>query len=85
MSLIKITPETFATEYQRDENGTILLDADGNPIYDDRLVLSDFKPYRLYDFENQQNENRKEILLVDRDYLNQITKEFEQLIRDLDV
>ena len=65
--------------------GTILKTEENNRISVERVIPPNFKPYRIYELEQQKNENKREILLVDRDYLNQITKEFEQLIRDLDV
>jgi hypothetical protein len=67
MSLIKISPETYEK---------LILKPNGSQI------ASKFKPYRLYDLETQVNENKKEILLVDKDYLEQISKEFERLIKE---
>ena len=85
MALVKITPETLKTIYLRTEDGTILKTEENNRISVEIVIPPNFKPYRIYELEQQKNENKREILLVDRDYLNQITKEFEQLIRDLDV
>jgi hypothetical protein len=80
--IIKISPETLRTLYLRKEDNEILRTEFGNRIWIDRIVPENFKPVRLYDIENQINENKREILLVDSIYLNQISKEFNRLINE---
>lgn len=82
MTLVKISPETFNTIYRKDDNGNILRNENGDELFSSRIIPENFKPYRLYDLENQLNENKREILLVDREYAEQIVKEFKRLISD---
>jgi hypothetical protein len=39
---------------------------------------SNMKKVRIYEYERQQNENKREILLIDKIYKNQIAKEFKE-------
>ena len=39
-------------------------------------------PYRIYDFEHDTNENRREIKLIDKRYIDQITKEFKGIMNE---
>ena len=46
------------------------------------IVKLAWKPWKVYDQELAENENKKEIFLVDRGYLPQITSEFARKIRN---
>jgi len=81
VDVVKITPESFRTLYLRAEDGTILQTENGKRIVIRRIVPEEWKPVRVYDFERELNENKKEIFLVDRDYYKQIEKEFRKLIK----
>lgn len=81
VEVVKITPESFETLYLRAEDGTIIQTENGRRIIIRRIVPADWKPVRIYDYERELNENKKEILLVDRDFYKQIDKEFRKLIR----
>jgi hypothetical protein len=51
---------------------------------DSRLVQDrpeDWIPIRVYEYENQINENKREIFLVDKLYRNQIVEEFRRALR----
>lgn len=81
VDVVKITPESFRTLYLRAEDGTILQTENGKRIIIRRIIPEEWQPVRVYDFESELNENKKEIFLVDRDYYKQIDKEFRKLIK----
>lgn len=65
---IKVSPDSFPT----------LVNEQSEVI--GRSVPIDWTPMRLYDYENIQNENRREIVVVERRYYEQINEEFKELI-----
>jgi hypothetical protein len=79
--IIRISPESFRTFFLRKENGEILLSEDGRRIVVKRIIPPEWKPVRLYDYENQMNENKREIVLIDKIYRNQIIEEFRRSIQ----
>ena len=81
VDVVKITPESFRTLYLRAEDGTIIKTENGKRIIIKRVIPEEWFPVNVYDYEKELNENKKEILLVDRDYYKQIDKEFRKLIR----
>lgn len=78
---IKINPESFETLYLRAEDGTILTTESGRRIIIQRIIPSGWKPVRIYEYEQQLNDNKREIKLVDRNYLEQVDREFRRLIK----
>lgn len=80
IELIRMSPETLRTLFLRSEDGQILLTESGRRIIIRQIVPEDFIPIRLYDYEKQQNDNKREIRLVDRVYRNQIVEEFKRSI-----
>lgn len=74
---IILSPESFRTLYLRAENNLILTTESGRRIIVERIVSDDWTPYRIYDFERDKNENKRNVKLVDKKYLPQITKELE--------
>ena len=78
VDIIKITPESFRTLYLRKEDFVILRTESNRRIVIDRIIPDEWKPYRLYDLELANNENKRNIQLIDRDYLTQIEKEFKR-------
>lgn len=66
---LKVAPETFPYVY--DESNSII----------GRELVDGWLPYRVYDYENALNENKREILVVENNYYNQIKKEFERMIK----
>lgn len=81
VDVVKITPESFRTLYLRAEDGTILQTENGKRIIIRRIIPEEWEPVRVYDFERELNENKKEIFLVDRDFYKQIDKEFRKIIK----
>lgn len=81
-NIIKVNPESFETLYLRAEDGSILTTESGKKIIVQRIIPAEYKAVRIYDYEHQLNENKKEIKLVDRKYLIQIEKEFKRLMNE---
>lgn len=79
--IIRISPESFKTFFLRKEDGEILLSEDGRRMVVRQLIPEDVTEVRIYDYEKQQNENRRQILLIDRAYRNQIVEEFKSSLR----
>lgn len=80
IDIIKIAPESFRTIYLRKENRVILRTESGRKIIVKRIIPDEWKPYRIYDFEFDLNENKRELFLFDNDFLGQITDEFTNKI-----
>jgi hypothetical protein len=79
--IVRISPESFRTLFLRKEDEVILLTEEGRRIVVRQLIPEEWKPVRLYDFEKQQNENKREIVLIDKTYKNQIAEEFKRSLR----
>lgn len=77
----RISPESFKTFFLRKEDGEILLSEDDRRIIVRQIIPSDVVPVRIYDYEKQQNENKRSILLIDREYRNQVVLEFKESLR----
>lgn len=80
--LIRLAPESFRTIYLRREDRVILLTEYGRKIIIKRIIPEEWKPWRIYEDEEAKNDNKKEIFLIDRKYLPQITDEFIQKIKN---
>lgn len=80
--IVRISPESFVTFFLRDENGEIMLDEDGRRIMVEQIIPPEWKPIRIYEFEKQINENKREIVLIDKLYRNQIVDEFKRSIAE---
>lgn len=81
VDIIKLSPESFRTIYLRREDRVILRTEAGRKIIIKRIIPEEWKPYRIYDFESDLNENKKEIFLFDNDFLGQMEDEFIQKMR----
>jgi hypothetical protein len=79
--IVRISPESFRTLFLRKEDEVILLTEEGRRIVVRQLIPEEWKPIRLYDFEKQQNENKREIVLIDKTYKNQVAEEFKRSLR----
>jgi len=77
---IILAPESFRTIYLRKEDRVILRTENGRKIIVKRIIPEEWEPYRIYDFENTLNENKKEIYLFDNSYLNQIVRQFKSSV-----
>lgn len=81
VDIIKLSPESFQTIYLRKEDRIILRTEQGRKIIIKRIIPDEWKPWRIYDQESALNENKKEIFLIDRNFLPQINNEFIKKIR----
>ena len=81
IEVVRISPESLRTLFLRKENGEILLTETGRRIIIRQIVPDGFEPVRIYDYEKQQNENKREILLIDKVYRNQVVEEFKRSLR----
>lgn len=79
--IIKLAPDSFRTLYLRKEDRVILRTESGRRIVIKRIIPEEWKPYRIYEYEQANNDNKRNIQLVDRTYLAQIEKELQDKIR----
>lgn len=77
---IVLAPESFRTIYLRREDRVILRTERGQKIIVKRIIPDDWVPYRIYEYETQINDNKKEIFLFDNAYLGQLTTEFKNAV-----
>jgi hypothetical protein len=79
--IVRISPESFRTLFLRREDEVILLTEEGRRIIARQIIPEEWKPIRIYDYEKQQNENKREIALIDKIYRNQVVQEFRRSLR----
>jgi hypothetical protein len=79
--IIKLSPDSFRTIYLRKENDIILRTERGRRIILKKIIPEEWIPYRIYDYEDAINENKRNILIVDKAYLSQIERELKEKIR----
>jgi hypothetical protein len=79
--IVRISPESFRTLFLRKEDEVILLTEGGRRIIVRQLIPEEFRPVRIYEYEKQQNENKREILLIDKIHRNQVVEEFKRSLR----
>ena len=77
---IILAPESFRTIYLRREDRVILRTENGRKIIVKRIIHEEWEPYRIYDYENTINENKREIYLFDNTFLDQIVREFRSSV-----
>jgi hypothetical protein len=82
VDIVKLAPESFQTIYLRKEDRIILRTEQGRKIIIKRIIPEEWKEWKVYDQELAENENKKEIFLIDKGYLPLITKEFARKIKD---
>ena len=80
--IIQLAPESFRTIYLRREDRVILLTEYGRKIIIKRIIPEEWKPWRVFDEEEANNDNKKEIFLIDRQYLPQVVREFSEKIKN---
>ena len=76
-----LAPESFRTIYLRREDRVILLTEQGRKIIIKRIIPDEWNAYRIYEYERDRNDAKKDIFLFDNRFLPQITREFIQTIR----
>lgn len=77
-----LNPESFRTLYLRGEDNVILKTESGRRIIVQKIVPDEWDAVRIYDYEMQLNENKRNILLVDKQYLPIVEKDLKRLLRD---
>ena len=77
---IVLAPESFRTIYLRREDRVILRTERGQKIIVKRIIPEDWVPHRIYEYESQINDNKKEIFLFDNSYLSRLTSQFVDAI-----
>jgi len=77
---IILAPESFRTIYLRREDRVIMRTERGQKIIIKRIVPEDWVPYRIFEYETQLNDNKKEIFLFDNAFLNQLTNDFRNAV-----
>lgn len=81
VDIIKLAPESFQTIYLRKEDRVILRTEQGRKIIIKRIIPNEWKPWKVFDQELYDNENKREIFLIDKGALPLITTEFSRKIR----
>lgn len=81
VDIVKLAPESFRTIFLRKEDRVILRTEAGRRIIIKRIIPEEWVPYRVYEYEQAINDNKRNIQLIDRSYLSQIEKELEEKIR----
>lgn len=77
---IILAPESFRTIYLRKEDRVIMRTERGQKIIIKRIVPADWVPYRIFEYEEQINDNKKEIFLFDNAFLGQLSREFKNSV-----
>ena len=79
---ILLAPESFQTIYLRREDRVILRTEQGRKIIIKRIIPEEWQPYRIYQYEQDLNDNKKEIYLFDKNFTAQLSKEYIDALRD---
>lgn len=79
---ILLAPESFRTIYLRREDRVIMRTEQGQKIIIKRIIPEEWQPYRIYEYEQTLNDNKKEIYLFDKTFLPQITSEFKSSVSE---
>lgn len=81
VDFIRLAPDSFRTIFLRKEDRIILRTEAGRRIIIKRIIPEEWQPYRVYEYEQTLNDNKRNIRLIDRAYLSQIEREIEDKIR----
>lgn len=79
---ILLAPESFRTIYLRREDRVIMRTENGVKIIIKRIIPDEWEPYRIYEYEQTLNDNKKEIYLFDKSFLGQLSKEFASAVSE---
>lgn len=77
-----LNPDSFRTIYLRKEDNVILRTERGRRIVIKKIIPQEWIPTRIYDYEYEQNENKRNIILVDKQYLPIVEKDLKRLFRE---
>lgn len=78
---IRLSPDSFRTFYLRKEDNIILRTEKGRRIILKKIIPEEWKPYRIYEYENAINENKRNILVVDNKFVPQIERELQEKLK----
>ena len=81
-NFMRINPESFLTFYLQTEDGEILLTEDGKKIVVTQLIPEEWVAVRVYDYEKQMNENKREIVLIDKRHRNNVVEQFRKSMQN---
>jgi hypothetical protein len=81
VEIVKLSPDSFQTIFLRKEDRVILRTESGRRLVVKRIIPAEWTPYRIYEYEQALNDNKRNIQLIDRSYLAQIEKELEDKLR----
>jgi len=82
VDILKLSPESFRTLFLRKEDKIILRTEAGKRIVIKRIIPEEWIPYRIYDYEQALNENKRNIFLIDKKYVSQIEKEMRDKLNE---
>ena len=82
IDIIKISPDSFRTLYLRKEDRVILRSEAGKRIVLQKIIPAEWKPYRIWDFEEVINDNKRNIQLIDRNLVSKIEKEITNKLNE---
>jgi hypothetical protein len=66
--------------YKKDDNSDTVIRISSDS-FNENTSTEGWAPVRVYDYEKQQNENKREIVLIDKIYRNQVVEEFKRSLR----
>jgi len=82
IDIVRVSPESFKTLFLRTESDEILLTERGRRIVVRQIIPEEWTPIRVYEYEKQINENKREIVLIDKQFRNQAVEEFKRSISE---
>jgi hypothetical protein len=81
IDLIKLAPNSFRTLFLRKEDRVILRTEAGRRIVIEKVIPGEWDAWRIYENERVINDNKRNILLIDRNYVSEVEKELQDKIR----
>lgn len=81
VDLIKLAPDSFRTLFLRKEDRVILRTEAGRRIVIRKVIPEEWRAWRIYENEQALNDNKRNILLIDRDYVTEVEKELQDKIK----
>lgn len=78
---IRLAPDSFRTIFLRKEDRVILRTEAGRRIIIKRIIPEEWQPYRTYEYEQALNDNKRNIQLIDRNFLPEVEKDLIDKLR----
>ena len=78
--LVRVNGQTLLYEYLLTERNEPIQVEEGDSIFLSVHPPEGYYPYRVYDYENDLNENKREIVLVDKQYLPLVETELKTVL-----